>query len=150
MDDKVREGLEQLPTVDELTRQGMAHWREHRPKMCKEYSPSELHKAVKAAAQETLDQARRGIASGMQWWEAWELARETIFLPTEEDVPELGQTMQPYAEGYFLMGDEEDEEEQPAPRTRPQPGGNQAATTPSPTAGDPWVQAAQRRSTRPM
>ncbi len=152
MDDKVREGLEQLPTVDELTRQGMAHWREFRPKMCKGYGKtSELHKAVRAQAEAALAYVAQGIRSGMHWWEAWDLVRGEIFLPDEEEVPELGQEAKPYAEGYLRKGwDEEEEEEQPAPRTRPQPGGNQAATTPSPTAGDPWVQAAAKRSTRPM
>jgi hypothetical protein len=140
----------ELPTLEELTRDVMAHWREHRPKMAQSYgNPSELHKAAKAEAQATLQAAEDLIASGMPGHEAWSLVREQVFLPSEEEVPELGQEMQPYAEGWLLTGDEEESEQPRRSRSRPDDE-RRGQITSSPMEADPWVQAAQRRSTGGM
>lgn len=36
--------------------------------------------------------------AGMQPFEAEEMVRDQIYLPSEEDVPNLGETMQPYTD----------------------------------------------------
>ena len=140
----------ELPTLEELTRDVMAHWREHRPKMAAELgNPSELHKAAKQAGQAVLKAAEDLIASGMPGHEAWSLVREQVFLPDEEQAPDLAMGMQPYAEGWLLTGDEEESEQPRRSRSRPDDE-RRGQITSSPMADDPWVQAAQRRSTGGM
>jgi hypothetical protein len=74
-----------------------AHWEEHRPKMTKRLKAAgQFEQAVKTAAALTTEAVityypPKGGNMGMAFWEAWELFRnEWAFLPTEEDVPELG------------------------------------------------------------
>lgn len=88
-----------------------AHWKEHRPKMYRELkAKGQLEQALQRAAENTLeakyqiidhlrevntppqDFEERVKFENMIAHQAWELVREEwIFLPSEEDVPNLGQ-----------------------------------------------------------
>lgn len=75
------------------------HLKEHRPKMFQDLQSQGL------LNQYVLDQqnkADRGLSTledqGYYPHEAMEILRDQIYLPTEEDVPNLGETMQPYTD----------------------------------------------------
>ena len=62
------------------------HWKEHLPKMYRELRESGQLMPVLLELQETIsDQISEMIANGASPHEAWEIAREQIFLPAEDD-----------------------------------------------------------------
>jgi hypothetical protein len=51
-----------------------------------------LHDATERTASQTRDALYSAIEDGMDYYAAWEMLRERyLFLPTEEDVPLLGE-----------------------------------------------------------
>ena len=72
--------------------QAKEHWKEHRPKMYRQLEESgRLEDALYAAQELTVAAMADLIERGVNWYQAWELIREEwLFLPSEEDVPELG------------------------------------------------------------
>jgi hypothetical protein len=70
-----------------------AHWKEHRPRMYAELEKAgTLDEAAEKAATQTKDDLGSAIEDGMDYYAAWEMLRERyLFLPTEEDVPLLGE-----------------------------------------------------------
>jgi hypothetical protein len=75
-----------------LAPQIKAHWQKYRPKMSKALAAKgQLDEAVQAAADRTSDALADLVAKGLAYNQAWELVREEwAFLPSEDDVPELG------------------------------------------------------------
>jgi hypothetical protein len=73
--------------------QAKAHWKEHRPKMYAELEKAgTLDEAAQRASDQTKDEFCQAIEDGMSPDGAWEAVRENhLFLPTEEDVPLLGE-----------------------------------------------------------
>ena len=81
------------PQLSPWAEQAKAHWKEHRPKM---YAELEKAGTLDDRAQKASDQTRDDLASaiedGMDYFAAWEMLRERyLFLPTEDDVPLLGE-----------------------------------------------------------
>jgi hypothetical protein len=83
-----------------LTRFGLiakAHLKEHRPKL---YRQLQKEGRLDQFAQERADAAQRVldelVKKGYPHDGAWEIAKDEIYLPTEEDVPHLGENPQPY------------------------------------------------------
>ena len=80
----------------------LRHWREHRPKMYTElYEQGTLCEAANAADEATFEDMdeihnsliKQGMDSPTAFVEARQIVRERyIYLPTEEDVPELSKT----------------------------------------------------------
>ena len=80
----------------------LRHWREHRPKMYTElYNKGTLCDAATAAHEATVDDRmeiqhqfeKQGMDAPTAFVEARQIVRERyIYLPTEEDVPELSKT----------------------------------------------------------
>ena len=74
-------------------REAVEHWRKYRPKMYADlFKNGELYQRAENAAQQTNNEYQDGITRGMLPHESWEAVRENhLFLPTEEDVPHLGE-----------------------------------------------------------
>lgn len=68
------------------------HWREHRPKMVAELERNGvLQSALETAEDLTLTAEAEAVQAGMTPDQAREMFRsQWAFLPSEEDVPELG------------------------------------------------------------
>jgi hypothetical protein len=66
------------------------HLREHPPKM---YRALQQSGQIQAFLQERAESAEwvfgNVVEQGTPWLEAWELAKDEIYLPTEADVPNL-------------------------------------------------------------
>ena len=75
-----------------LAPQIKAHWKKYRPKMAKALEATgHLDEAVQTAADLTSEALADQVEKGLPYNQAWELVREDwAFLPTEEDMPELG------------------------------------------------------------
>lgn len=69
------------------------HWKEHRPKMYRELQKKgKLNQALKLANDQTSDQMCNLIQKGLQEHEAWEIVGpQYILLPSEDDMPDLGE-----------------------------------------------------------
>ena len=82
----------ETPTLGSLGLNIRRHWQEQRPKMARALqAEGNLDQAVHAAEQLTLEAEAQAIQSGLSPDQARELTRqEWAFLPSEEDVPELG------------------------------------------------------------
>jgi hypothetical protein len=78
--------------------QAKAHWKEHRPRMYAELEKAgTLDEAAERAAKQTKEEYVDAIYNGMSPDGAWEAVRENhLFLPTEEDVPLLGENPKGY------------------------------------------------------
>lgn len=153
--------MNQLPTLDELTRTVHDRLRENAPKLHGELNADgTLHQFAKDLASETLEAAEVMVRRGMQPYEAWMTARD-LYLdqhdPEPEDEPGLinwQAVLHPEENG-----EEEDEEESSRPRPQSQrnpspqpdspalPGGG-IMSSPKPTSWERW--AAQRNDTEEM
>lgn len=75
------------------------HLKEHRPKMFKELQANgSLMGYLKSRQDSINDQLTTLEHQGLQPHEALEMLRDEIYLPTEEDVPNLGEAIQPYTD----------------------------------------------------
>jgi hypothetical protein len=75
------------------------HLKEHRPKMFQELK---AQGRLKQTVETMQNQASERMASlenaGLYHHEACEIVRDDVLLPTEEDVPRLGESIQPYTD----------------------------------------------------
>ncbi len=80
------------PLRGALAPQVKAHWLAHRPNMSAALERAGLlNESVQTAADLTSDAMAQAIEQGQSYDQAWETLREEwAFLPSEEDVPELG------------------------------------------------------------
>jgi hypothetical protein len=94
--------LELQKTPEGLKQLAREHWKEHRPTMYRDMEESgRLESALKSAVEVTLDAMKRtkaqlvenGYTPSQADLTAWELLREEwILLPSEEDMPLLGES----------------------------------------------------------
>lgn len=74
-----------------------AHLKEHRPKLYRELEASgDLESFLedrREAASRVLDEY---LSRGLSYDQGWEAASRELFLPSEEDVPLLGEEPRPY------------------------------------------------------
>jgi hypothetical protein len=73
------------------------HLKEHRPKMFKELKKQgTLNQYVKSLEDRASGQLVSLEQHGLFPHEAWEIVKDQVLLPTEEDAPTLGRPIQPY------------------------------------------------------
>jgi len=66
------------------------HLREHRPRMYRELQQSgQLEAFLRQRAEAAQKILGDMVEAGSQYHEAWEVAKDEIYLPTEQDVPNL-------------------------------------------------------------
>jgi hypothetical protein len=66
------------------------HLREHRPRMYRELQQSgQLNQYLHDKGEEVGDLIAGLVEKGVPWLEAWELAKDLVYPPTEADVPNL-------------------------------------------------------------
>ena len=83
-----------MKNLNPWARQAVEHWRKYRPKMYAQlFANGELYDRAQKAAEQTQQEYQDGITRGLLPHESWEMVRQNhIFLPTEEDVPHLGES----------------------------------------------------------
>ena len=75
------------------------HLKEHRPKMFKALKAEGRLNATVLRMQNHASERMQVLEDrGMYPHEAWEIVKEDVLLPTEEDVPNLGESIQPYTD----------------------------------------------------
>jgi hypothetical protein len=75
------------------------HLKEHRPKVFQELkSIGTLNATVLRMQTQASDRMQRLEDQGLQHHEAWDIVKDDVLLPTEEDAPNLGERVQPYTE----------------------------------------------------
>ena len=76
-----------------LAEQAKAHWKDHRPTLYADLEGAgTLDEAAEEAARQTREELCSAIENGMDYFAAWEMVRERyVFLPSEEDMPLLGE-----------------------------------------------------------
>jgi hypothetical protein len=81
------------PQLVRLGREILEHWRVHRPRMYADLKrQGELEAAALDAQERTVGALVDLLHKGVPYPQAWELVREEwAFLPSEEDVPALGE-----------------------------------------------------------
>ena len=81
------------PQLSPWAIQAKEHWKKYRPKLHRELQEKGLlDQRAEKAAQQTQDELDELLSEGMNYDQAWELVREKyLFLPSEEDVPKLGE-----------------------------------------------------------
>ncbi len=73
------------------------HLKEHRPKMFQDLkSQGRLLSTVERMQNQAKERMMNLEDSGLKHHEAWEIVKDDVLLPTEEDVPNLGESLQPY------------------------------------------------------
>ena len=75
------------------------HLKQYRPKM---FQDLKSQGKLKQTVESMQNQASASMASledqGLYHHEAWEILKDDVLLPSEEDVPNLGETRQPYTD----------------------------------------------------
>jgi hypothetical protein len=75
------------------------HLKEHRPKM---FQALKQQWNLKQTVERMQNQAKERMINlenaGLYHHEAWEIVKDDVLLPTEEDVPRLGESPQPYTD----------------------------------------------------
>ena len=75
------------------------HLKQHRPKM---FQDLKAQGQLKQTVEAMQNKANADLASleelGLSRNQAWEIVKDDVLLPTEEDVPNLGESPQPYTD----------------------------------------------------
>ena len=72
------------------------HMKAFRPKMFQELKAlGRLNESVKRMQDQASERMASLEAQGLYHHEAWDIVKDDVLLPSEEDVPNLGETMQP-------------------------------------------------------
>ena len=80
-----------MPELGSIGRQARRHWKEHRPKMYKELQEAGTLKTVLLELEDRVAQQLEDLwKEGLNPDQAWEMVRDQVLLPSEEDQPELG------------------------------------------------------------
>lgn len=75
------------------------HLKEHRPKMFQALkSQGNLKQTVERMQNQAKERLINLEESGLAHDQAWEIVKDDVLLPSEEDVPNLGETRQPYTD----------------------------------------------------
>ena len=73
------------------------HLKTHRPKMFLDLKNQGTLNATVLRMQNQASQRMDALENaGLYHHEAWEIVKDDVLLPTEEDVPNLGESIQPY------------------------------------------------------
>jgi hypothetical protein len=73
------------------------HLKEHRPKMFQELKSLGTLNATVLRMQTRANEQMQALENqGLYHHEAWEIVKDEVLLPTEEDAPNLGEGVQPY------------------------------------------------------
>ncbi len=85
--------------LDSLGWQIHDHLKEHRPKMFLELkNQGTLNATILRMQTQANDRMQALEGAGLYHHEAWEIVKDDVLLPTEEDVPNLGESIQPYTD----------------------------------------------------
>jgi hypothetical protein len=69
------------------------HLKENRPKMYQQLKESgRLEKYLMSVQKEVSKEIAQRMDNGAQWHEAWEYARQRIYIPSEDEEPIIGVT----------------------------------------------------------
>ena len=75
------------------------HLKKYRPKM---FQDLKAHGQLKQIVEAMQNKARADLSSleesGLSRNQAWEILKDDVLLPSEEDVPNLGESLQPYTD----------------------------------------------------
>ena len=75
------------------------HLKQHRPKMFQDLkAQGQLKQTVEAMQNKANADLASLEESGLSRNQAWEIVKDDVLLPTEEDVPNLGESPQPYTD----------------------------------------------------
>ena len=75
------------------------HLKEHRPKMFQELKSHGILNATVLRMQNQANDRMQALENGgLYRHEAWEIVKDDVLLPTEEGVPSLGESIQPYTD----------------------------------------------------
>ena len=75
------------------------HLKEHRQKMFRELKNHGILNATILQMQDQASQRMDALENaGLYHHEAWEIVKNDVLLPTEEDVQNLGESIQPYTD----------------------------------------------------
>jgi hypothetical protein len=75
------------------------HLKEHRPMMFQELKHlGTLNATVLRMQNQESDRLQALENHGLQYHEAWEIVKDDVLLPSEEDMPRLGESIQPYTD----------------------------------------------------
>jgi hypothetical protein len=75
------------------------HLKEHRPKMFQELKEhGTLNSTVLRMQNQASDRMQCLEDQGLHHHEAWEIVKDDVLLPTEEDMPNLAKSTQPYTD----------------------------------------------------
>ena len=80
--------MTELGSIGQMARR---HWKEHRPKMYKQLQEEgKLHEVLLELEDRVAKQLEELAMKGLNPDQAWEVVRDQVLLPSEEDQPELG------------------------------------------------------------
>jgi len=75
------------------------HLKKYRPKMFQDLKQQGKLKQIVESMQNQANARMASLeAQGLYRHEAWEIVKDDVLLPSEEDVPNLGETRRPYCD----------------------------------------------------
>ena len=80
-----------MPELGSIGQQAKRHWKQHRPKMYKELQEAGALKTTLLELENRVAKQLEDLSlQGLNYDQAWEMVRDQVLLPSEEDQPELG------------------------------------------------------------
>ena len=80
-----------MPELGSIGREAKRHWKQHRPKMYKQLQEEgRLNEVLLELENRVAKQMEDLSLQGLNYNQAWEMVRDQVLLPSEEDQPELG------------------------------------------------------------
>ena len=80
-----------MPELGSIGREAKRHWKQFRPKMYKELQEAgTLMTTLLELENRVAKQLEELSLQGLNYDQAWEMVRDQVLLPSEEDQPELG------------------------------------------------------------
>ncbi len=80
-----------MTELGSIGREARRHWKQHRPKMYKELQEAGTLKTTLLELENRVAKQMEDLSlQGLKPNQAWEMVRDQVLLPSEEDQPELG------------------------------------------------------------
>ena len=80
-----------MTELGSIGQEARRHWKQHRPKMYKELQEVGTLKTTLLELENRVAKQLEDLAhQGLNYDQAWEMVRDQVLLPSEEDQPELG------------------------------------------------------------
>ena len=80
-----------MPELGSIGQMARRHWKQHRPKMYKQLQEEgRLNEVLLELENRVAKQLEDLSLQGLNYDQAWEMVRDQVLLPSEEDQPELG------------------------------------------------------------